>query len=188
MPNTALLLDALTHLETHPELISTRAWIDGDTACLAGRIVLLAGAYPVMRGLRTEIGRTVAYHGRHRDVAELAIELTEVSVSEGRWLFHWERSLPEQIRGLTAICADLAIPGRPYWSLTDTDQRYADDRGTITVARQRRTVFYLDDRTWRHVHTIDAQDAEFLARQLAADARSHLLTIRPVHTSRSLTS
>lgn len=183
--NRELLYDAMLMHEQYQSRVTNTAWINGDRACLAGRIVLLAGATVSRTGLRPEIGRTVDYQGRKRDVPELAAEIAGLTAMEARWLFHWRRTLPEIRSAVNDIRDDRAITGRPYWIDTEADHRFITPGGVILAAAHRRTVFLRMAGKWTDCACPSPGQAARLARveARAAGAAPYRLTERTARRS-----
>lgn len=186
--NHALLREAMTLFEQHPSFTTNTAWIDGNKASLAGRIVLLAGAKRATDDMGGIIGRTVIHDGYLRDVPELARELTGLTAMEARYLFNWRRTLAEMRSAVDDITDYRAISGRPYWMDTEADHRYITDQGRIVGFAHRRTAAILTMGTWHEVICPDPIQAARLARAHSRTLGGVPYRFRPLHTRRSITA
>jgi hypothetical protein len=107
LPNVTLLVGALRHVTSRPDLwtqtaylLDTRAhgYSAGPAACLGGRVVLLSGGLPIWsRDARTAAQATysVASEARPWSVPTLASRLLGVPTGFGDQLFAAERTLRE---------------------------------------------------------------------------------------------
>jgi hypothetical protein len=160
----------MQHIEAHPEEWDQAQWICGTRACLAGRIVLQAGATPdpdVPKGWSSDLAILDGYGVSIPDAARRIAGLTW---AEGQHLFHASVTLEEMCHDTTRITNDLAMDCNPYGSMRLHHHWWTDATGATIVSAHRRTVFVYDAPR----HTI----IDFPTRALAYDYASDIATAR----------
>lgn len=142
MPDIPYLSEAVRHIVNHPSEWDQEVWVCGTTACLAGRICLLAGATFKKSGPGMTDPDMAVLGDRGTTISDMAARLAHLYPWEARWLFDAGRTMPELVTEVGRLERGLALSS---WSPDRTPSNggvYCDDAGIIQVARHRATTYY----------------------------------------------
>lgn len=170
-----ILAGAMAHIDAHPEEWNQLTWICGTTACLAGRIAIMAGAKP---GYGYDQGYSITgvwYLGEAMhvsDVAEIAAGLTH---AEAQYLFAPDRTRDELRQATARLTEDLAIEASATKYMADHHNTWHDTNGTVIVSAHRRTAFVVNVGGWSSIDFPDRERAYNYADDMGT---ARLLTFR----------
>jgi hypothetical protein len=173
-----LLETAMRQIISHPETWDQENWFCGTKACLAGHIVLAAGATrPEHLVEDTEYGDEVLYQGEVYPAARLARILTGIAPSEAAWLWEARRTMPELYEAVNLLTRDIALPSW-YPGLSDHDgPAYVNHARLPRIVVHRRTVAKWDGAGWYRCIAPSRHLAHQTAAELAIAANLHPLTV-----------
>lgn len=135
---------AMDHIEAHPDEWNQATWVCGTVACLAGHIVLQAGAQPEDREEGDEHGEYVTLSGARFNTFNLAVALTHITDAEAQQLFDAWNTMPELRQDTARLTQDLAIDREPEEWLHSHHHCWTDSDGEVIVTAHRRTTFVKD--------------------------------------------
>lgn len=154
-----ILAKAMAHIDAHPEEWEPRVWLCGTKACLAGRIVLMAGAVP---GYGYESGysvHNVTYKDEVRHVSDVAEQIAGLTHAEAQYLFDLERTRDELRQATARLTEDLAIEASASKYMADHHNTWRDLNGTTIVSAHRRTAFVVNVGSWTSIDFPDRETA-----------------------------